>query len=283
MTYERRFQVLDYVFEVKTPCREVAELVEFIARDVEQPWEPRWTITFSVSAAARGYDLFEDGEPLARGIWAGAVVEQIQLRITRIVFTRLGDDGWVAVHAGAADIHGRRVLVTGEKGAGKTSLLVRLLLDGAEVQGDDVTLIGSDGSTLPYPRRFHLKDGIDQIVPELTAVLPTVPTLHYGEFRVWAWPPPGSWQVDWAPVDAIVLLEKSDDATSRLVPFPSYRAAQHLMSHLMVVPSGRGWITDICRLVAGAACYRLLLGDLRQAADLVSESLPLGRPIWEHA
>ena len=65
-----------------------------------------------------------------------------------------------------------RVLVVGPSGSGKTTLAARLLLDGADVQGDESVLVRRDAS-LAVPRALHLKPGYAPLLPELAALAPS--------------------------------------------------------------------------------------------------------------
>jgi len=68
------------------------------------------------------------------------------------------------------------VLVVGPSGAGKTTLATRLLLDGADVQGDESVLVRR-GESLAVPRALHLKPGTARVLPELAAVIPELPVI----------------------------------------------------------------------------------------------------------
>ncbi len=90
------------------------------------------------------------------------------------------------MHAATVDLatteaHRARVLVVGPSGAGKTTLATRLLLDGADVQGDESVLVRR-GESLAVPRALHLKPGAARVLPELAAVIPELPVV--GEVTV---------------------------------------------------------------------------------------------------
>ena len=61
------------------------------------------------------------------------------------------------------------MLVVGPSGAGKSTLAARLLLDGADVQGDESVLVRREAS-LAVPRAVHLKPGYERWLPELAPV-----------------------------------------------------------------------------------------------------------------
>ncbi len=101
----------------------------------------------------------------------------VHVRAHRRAFELASLSGWARVHAATIDLDDARVLVVGPSGAGKTTLAARLLLDGADVQGDESVLVRR-GESLAVPRALHLKPGSDHILPELAELLPTMPVLN---------------------------------------------------------------------------------------------------------
>ncbi len=105
----------------------------------------------------------------------------VHVRAHRRAFELASLSGWARVHAATVDLattEGRRarVLVVGPSGAGKTTLATRLLLDGADVQGDESVLVRR-GESLAVPRALHLKPGAARVLPELAAVIPELPVI----------------------------------------------------------------------------------------------------------
>ncbi len=74
------------------------------------------------------------------------------------------------------------MLLVGPSGAGKSTLVLRLLFDGAAAHGDESALV-RDGHVLAVPRPFHLKPGVDAMVPEIAPFLGALPCLE-GEVPV---------------------------------------------------------------------------------------------------
>ncbi len=129
------------------------------------------------------------------------------------------EHGWSRIHAGLADIAGRRVVVAGPSGVGKTTTMVALADAGALALGDEGVLI-RDGVAVAVPRPFHAKHagrGIpglraesvltvleypDPIAVLDPAVLNRVPMLRHEP----------------AAVDLILLLERGDGAETEAVP-----------------------------------------------------------------
>jgi hypothetical protein len=65
--------------------------------------------------------------------------------------------GWSAFHAGGVVLGGRVWALLGEKGAGKSSTLAQLFLDGVVVMADDVLVI-RDGNAITGPRCLDLRE-----------------------------------------------------------------------------------------------------------------------------
>jgi len=120
--------------------------------------------------------LTEEGDALDVVAGATAAADAIHVRAHRRAFELASLAGWARLHAATVDLDDSRVLIVGPSGAGKTTLAVRLLLDGADVQGDESVLVRR-GVTLAVPRALHLKPGAARWLPELLDVVPTLPVV----------------------------------------------------------------------------------------------------------
>jgi hypothetical protein len=97
------------------------------------------------------------------------------------------------------------VLVVGPSGAGKSTLAARLLVDGADVQGDESVLVRRDAS-LAVPRAVHLKPGYERWLPEVASLATELPVV--GDVTVLDPARLGRpWRLRAASVDHVVLLE----------------------------------------------------------------------------
>jgi hypothetical protein len=154
--------------------------LEALLPDARHPVPARCAMHYQVSETPHGFTITEEGDALADVAAGEHAVEEaadiVHVRAHRRAFELASLSGWVRVHAATVDLDGARVLLVGASGAGKTTLATRLLLDGADVQGDESVLVHR-GESLAVPRALHLKPGADHVLPELAAVLPTLPVV----------------------------------------------------------------------------------------------------------
>src|SRR4051794_28900757 len=128
--------------------------------------------TEALSYAVRGHGPFEvteDGDRVGRYDTVDDVVYVIHGRAYARVLDHLRLTGWLGFHGGLVAFGERRVVVLGEKGTGKTTLMLRLLHDGCSVEGDEMVL-PRDGRAVSLPRPFHVKPGTRVLVPEVDRV-----------------------------------------------------------------------------------------------------------------
>ncbi|MCF8084909.1 MAG: hypothetical protein K9M96_17655, partial [Deltaproteobacteria bacterium] len=109
----------------------------------------------------------EEGEALI----SSEDAEWVTLYVNEMVNFHLNHamSGFVKIHAACGSFGGKRFLLAGEKGAGKTTLISRLLFEDAAVHGDEKVLV-RDREVIPLPRKFHLKEGTIRLIPQLQAV-----------------------------------------------------------------------------------------------------------------
>jgi len=119
------------------------------------------------------------------------------------------DEGWARMHAGLADVGGRRIMIAGPSGMGKTTTMVALAREGTLVLSDEAVLV-RHGEAISLPRPFHAKHGgmgIDRLrsesiltvldYPDPIAVLDPASINRVARLRH-----------EPLPIDLIVLLER---------------------------------------------------------------------------
>jgi hypothetical protein len=179
----------------------------------------------------------------------------------------------VVYHAALAEIDGRRVLILGDSGAGKTTLALRLFFAGHGVEGDELAL-ERDGTVVAMPRALHLKPGIRRNVPELDGMIRSLPWMEQGNVRALDPSRVGlEWSVALEPIDRLVWIAPNHGRETALEALPPIDAVRRA---LQAVP---GWgeprarvIASVTRL-AGRGGYRLLLGDARDAVACLEGGL----------
>jgi hypothetical protein len=155
----------------------VVEHLATLLPDARHPVPARGDLRYEVHATADGFAIAEEGDALAVVATPEAAADVVHVRAHRRAFELASLAGWARLHAATVDLEGARVLVVGPSGAGKTTLATRLLLDGAEVQGDESVLVRR-GESLAVPRALHLKAGTERVLPELAPLLPSLPVMN---------------------------------------------------------------------------------------------------------
>jgi hypothetical protein len=184
---------------------------------------------------------------------------------------------WSWIHAGCGDLRGRRFLVLGEKYAGKSTLMSKLLLAGIEARGDESVLMRGD-VVVPVPRKFYVREGSLPLLPELARIAARLPFVtDFSQGRVLAFDPRDAgldWRISISSVDAIFALVRNHSGATRLEGCPKYRMAEYVMRQSYPsVRRGRSWVRDVCAMVDRADTYQLHIGDLEQALDAITAVL----------
>jgi hypothetical protein len=183
----------------------------YLRNSATPPWSPAHERRYCI-AGTGPYRLIEDGREPADLADPQDVLLDLYRRCYGRAAELMSDAGWVCIHGALATVGGTRVLLTGPKAVGKTTLALRLLFDGLAVEGDERVYV-RDGAAVALPRRFHCKPGATELVPELASWwddLPviTAPTTD-GQRTIAAFDPTVAglpWTLLDGPLDASVLL-----------------------------------------------------------------------------
>jgi hypothetical protein len=264
------FQLLDHRVVLEADSAEVAARMAYLVQDAVQDAEVTTTVVYRVETESGRSRIYEDGALVDEVLGAGLALEAVHIRLHASVFDAFAARGWVRLHAGLASLAGRRVLFVGAKASGKTTLLARLALDGALVEGDEMVVIDS-GLVAAFPRRLRIKVGTVDLLPAIAPLIADAPSVNdEWDTPVFAWAPRVGgrpWRTSFGPVHDVVCIEPNHGGRSRLVAIPGHVAAERVMREVFADSRDRSWLAPVCATLAAATSHELRLGDLDGAVE----------------
>lgn len=185
--------------------------------------------------------------------------------------------GYIRIHAGCGEYDKRRFLLIGDKGAGKSTLMMRLLFDGFLVGGDELVLVKNE-EVIPFPRRFHLKSGGIDLLPEFRFIIESVPYIQlYNGTLLYSFSPRDAgydWKIESREAEVIFYLEPNHGGETGIEECPKYLMAKEVMARSLLSESHDHLkIGELCSMIDRADCYILHVGNLESAAASIRESL----------
>lgn len=173
------------------------------------------------------------------------------------------------IHGASVVVDGRRLAVTGDKGAGKTTLMLSLLTAGHDVEGDEHVVLEPDG-VIARPRTMRVKPGSLRVVPDLPAGIDRTPSIDIWEGgHIHSISPAlfgRPWIVRHGRLDGIVFIAPNHGGRSvaaRVSPDDAFRRLMRT-----VIFPGVSILAEtvrIRRMAAEVPAFELRLGDLSQA------------------
>ena len=192
-----------------------------------------------------------------------------------------GDPGAPFIHGATVVIGGKRLLLVGRKGCGKSTLALYLALAGHKVEGDEHLLIRAN-EVVARPRTLRIKEGSLALLAHAPPAIWEAPSIHNWDGSVIRSISPAvcghPWVIRAGELDAMIFLSANHGGKSVARPVTRADALRHLMDELMLpnvgvaVAAGR-----IQRLSLDVPSYKLSLGELdmaewhlRQIADMLT-------------
>ena len=251
-------RVLVHNVTVTVPDDDVRAALETMLPTAVHDFAADWPMHYSVEGGNGRYRVVEEGDALGVVATAADARDLVHLRLYRRAFEWASRRGWLRLHGALVDFGGVRVLFTGPSGVGKSTLALRLLLDGASVQCDESVLVRR-GASVAVARPLHLKAGADRVVPEFASLRSRLP--HIDDVVVLD---PGrlghAWSVTVAPLDHVVLL--SADADPRCAAIGHTEALPELVAQVFAVTESTPKLLGaLTATLAGVRCHRLGVAD----------------------
>ncbi len=253
-------------FRLYPPTAEVGAELAFVAAEPELPGlslEPvdipiRMRDGFLV-ASAPGGEIIEGT--------AGHLINALH----RIVLADLteGDPDTPFIHGASVIVAGRRVLLVGHKGCGKSTFSLHLAMAGHDIEGDEHLMI-RENEVIARPRSLRVKQGSLGIVAGLPSSIHDAPRIINWDGTLIRAVSPAicgrPWVIRAGRLDAVVFLVANHGGRSAARRIGGNDAFGRLMGEVMLPRTGIAAATGrMRRLALGIPAYQLLLGDLATA------------------
>lgn len=233
------------------------------------------TLTIEVPKKDGKYLIVEEGEELVSSTDAEWVILYLHELINFRVSWHMRD--FIKIHAASGSLGGKRLLLAGDKGAGKTTLITRLLFEDAAVYGDETVLLRGPNA-ISFPRKFHLKEGTLPLVPQIAPIyenLTSYPAYYGGRFCFFDPTDAGfDWQITEGKVDVIFYLEPHHKERTEIEEYPKWLMVQKLMMQTSdFAPNPETQIGQLCNFVDMSDNFIFHVGDLEGAVMLLKDFL----------
>jgi hypothetical protein len=237
------------------------EIAGYCARDLDILIEPH----------AGRYRIIEPGVAPREALNPAGVVQYLHRRV--FILSVEDRPRSLLLHAACLRNAGRRIMLVGTEGAGKTTLTLRLMLRGYEIEGDENVFVDGRG-VIARPRGMRVKEGALVHLPEIAERIAAAPFLTdaYGR-KIYNLDPRmigAGWQIQEGAVDLVVLLRSNHGGGSSMRPLGALAAGRELMAEIGFPATGRGGaVAALAGLTARAKAFDLSLGSSPQAVGLI--------------
>ena len=222
--------------------------------------------TLHIQKTAEGYyiDGAQEMEPNADS--HRSVLQHLKFEIIHQFIKLTPHFLWL--HAAAASIQDKGVMLSGAWGKGKSTIVSELCNGGALYLSDDIVPIDMDeGLLMPFhltPMRREYKDADAQLSPEEVSSLPkyTIPLK------------PDAYATEGVTLSAIVFPEYTPDANTALIPFSPALATMTLLENCLNLKTKKAdAVHYLGQLIEHVPVYRLPYNDGTKGAQLIAELL----------
>jgi hypothetical protein len=260
---------------VRAADRLAFEALRFLECNPEIVPAPAAQAVFTVEPFRGRYRIWDDGTDNTDVFDLRSVVDHLNLRLTTLSLR--AKPSAAVLHAASLRRGGRRVLITGHESTGKTTLALRLIQSGYDLEGDEHVFLEHDGVTA-RPRACRVKETSLALLPDVSEVIAAAPVyFDYFGRRIFNLDPRtvgGTWQIEKGQADCVIVLRPNHGGYSSLRPLQPLPLSQALISEFCLGEAGRrASIGPIARLANLTRGYDLSLGDHETAIKCIDRAL----------
>jgi hypothetical protein len=272
-TFDRRYRALSYPFRVVAEDPGLGRRVDRLMATFRDGSEGGPAVTYRLLSPGRRdrrFRVHKAGRCVHRAATAELALEYLLWDVTSQAVQRTRD--FLVLHAGAVSWAGRGIILPAPPDSGKTTLTAALIRAGFSYLTDEAApLDPATGLLHPFPRALWMEAPSIDVVPRLRQDLPqdllvaSRPRYQVTseELRPGALGGP-------CPVRHIIAPAYATGSAVELEPLSRAEAIVSLAQNSFNFATlGRPGVSLLAKVVAGAVCYRLRMGSLEGAVDIV--------------
>jgi hypothetical protein len=254
---------------LQTSESDVFNAIRYLACDPDIVGPPPQDVEVVIKSFRDHYQILENGAVIDCVNNAREVVEHLHVHLFRHSIEERPEA--VLLHAACMRRNGRRLLLGGPKGAGKTTFALHLIQSDYQLEGDEHVLC-SGANVVARPRACRVKASALPILPELASIIAAAPSYTDDSnsiiFNVEPTMLGSAWRIEPGPVDFVIVLQPNHGGTSSIRHLPPLALVQLLMPETGLPQTGRGAaIAAIAALARHAKAFHLSLGDPAEALN----------------
>ena len=263
---ELSYQLLWHRVTVADAGGEVIEALRASVATAQQEVSPSRAQRYDASFDGDRYSVAEEGDAFVVAATPELAADAIAGRSRRRALELAALKGWVQVRAGMVDVAGKRILLVGPPGAGRTVLLLRLAQRGGALQGDESVLLRA-GLALAVPAPVLVGEPIDPAPSKLVELAPRLPRVGDRAALDPARDLVSAWRLSAAPLDHIVVLDARPGRPGCLPSTPGEALSELAAASDAGAVSKAALLQELTAAVVAAACYRLRAGEMDAMED----------------
>jgi hypothetical protein len=256
-------RTLDRRFTLRSPDSAVFDAVRFLDCTPEIPGTLPQDVLVAIEPDGNQYRIVENGRLINEASTPKVIVEHLHVHLFRC---SIEDRPRAALlHAASLRRGDRRLLLAGSKSAGKTTLALRMIQSGYEIEGDEHVLI--EGTlVIARPRACRVKTAALPILDDMAKLIACSPSYtdetNGTIFNVDPRTLGSTWIIEEGTVDVVIVLQPNHGGQSSIRPLPPSALLQLLMPEVGLRETGRGLAIGAITALAGRVrAFELSLGD----------------------
>lgn len=177
--------------------------------------------------------------------------------------------GCPVLHGASIVCNNRRFLIVASKGSGKTTLSLKCVAEGLNVEGDEHVAIRQI-DILARPRKLRIKKGSLVHVTEFAEKIACCPSITDWEGNlIYSMAPETDrqcWRINAGSADFLLFLTQNHGGLTSIRRLPDVEAFTRLLEQTFLPASGKpAALARLHNLVRQTSCWELRLGSLSQA------------------